>query len=200
MLSDSDCSAEEYVIREPILMGKRSENIREKAMIKNWNLAELCQKGVKYESAAAGEEKMSGSKVNKVGAYSYQRIRNEKKTPHKKCYRCDSPFSTKYIKEFKALKTNCGNCNKIGHFAKVCQQTNVNRVNNTVEQEDGSQERTEMETYQLNISNVQLLNSLPKFTAVKKDFKKNLLVNSRLVKMLIDTGAKVFVCRKFMTK
>ena len=47
-----------------------------------------------------------------------------------------------------------------------------------------------METYQLNIWNVQLLNNLPKFTAVKNDFKKNLLVNNRLV----DTGAKVSVC------
>ena len=57
MLSDSDCSAEEYVIRDPILIGTRSENIREKAMIKIWKLDELRQKGVKYESAAAGEEK-----------------------------------------------------------------------------------------------------------------------------------------------
>ena len=27
-------------------------------MIKNWNLAELRRKGMKYESAAAGEEKI----------------------------------------------------------------------------------------------------------------------------------------------
>ena len=52
-----------------------------------------------------------------------------------------------------------------------------------------------METYQQNIWSVQLLNNLPKFTAVKKnDFKKNLLVNNHLVKILIDTGAKVSVC------
>ena len=38
-----------------------------------------------YESAAAGEEKIPGCEVNKVGAYSYQRIRNEKtKLPTKK--------------------------------------------------------------------------------------------------------------------
>ena len=54
-------------------------------MFKNWNLAELYRKGIKYVSAAAGEEKISGYKVNKVGAYSYQRIRNEnKKLPTKK--------------------------------------------------------------------------------------------------------------------
>ena len=69
-------------------------------MIKNWKLAELHQKGIKYESAAAGEEKISGCKVNKVGAYSYQRIIDEKtKLSTKKCYKCGSPFSTKHIKE-----------------------------------------------------------------------------------------------------
>ena len=55
-----------------------NENIREKAMIKNWKLAELHQKGMKYESAAAGGEKISGCDVNKIGAYSYQRIKTEK--------------------------------------------------------------------------------------------------------------------------
>ena len=97
------------------------------------------------------------------------------------------------MKECKALKEKCSNCNKIGYFAKVCQQKNVNPFDNTEEQEDVTQETTEMETYQLNIWNVQLLNNLPKFTAVKIDFKKNLLVNNRLVKILIDTGANVFV-------
>ena len=42
-------------------------------MIRSWELAKLRQKGMKYESIAAGEEKISGCEVNKVGAYSYQR-------------------------------------------------------------------------------------------------------------------------------
>ena len=72
--------------------------------------------------------KIFGYEVNKVGAYSYQRIRNEKtKLSTKKCYRSDPPFSTKHLKECKALKAKCSNCKKIGHFAKVCrQQKNVN--------------------------------------------------------------------------
>ena len=100
---------------------------------------------MKYESAAAREEKISGCEVNKVDAYSYQRIRN-KNTNHptkKKYYRYYSPFSTKHIKECKALKAKCSNCRKIGHFTKVCQQKNVNRVDNTKEQEDVTQEITE---------------------------------------------------------
>ena len=71
---------------------KQNKNIHEKAITKNWNLAEVCQKEMKHESAAAGEENTFRFEVNKVGAYSYKRIRNEKtKLPPKKCYRCDSP-------------------------------------------------------------------------------------------------------------
>ena len=87
--------------------------------------------------------------------------------------RCDLPFSIKHIKECKALKAKCSNCNEIGHFAKVCQQKNVNHVGNTEEQKHVTQETTEMETYQLNIWNMQLLSNLPKFTTVKNDLKKN---------------------------
>ena len=80
-------------------------------MIKNWKLPELRQKGMKYESTAAGEEKISSCKVNKVGTYSYQRIKNEKtKLPTEKCCRCNSPLSTKHIKECKALKAKCKVC------------------------------------------------------------------------------------------
>ena len=115
---DSDCSAEAYAIRDQIVIGTTNENIREKSMIKNWNLAELRQKGMKYESAAAGEEKISGE-VNKTGAYSYQRIKNENTKPStKKLHRCDWPFSTKYIKECKALKAKCSNCKKNRSFCQ----------------------------------------------------------------------------------
>ena len=57
-----------------------------------------------------------------------------------------------------------------------------------------------METNQLNIWNIQLLNNLLKFIAVKNDFKKNLLASNRLVKILIDTGAKVSVCGEQQAK
>ena len=65
--------------------------------------------------------------------------------PRKKCYRYDWAFSTKHIKESKALKAQCINNNIIS--PKVSQQKNVNHVNNTKEQEDVTQEITEMEAY-----------------------------------------------------
>ena len=67
------------MIHDQIVIGATNENIHKKAMTKNWKLNKLHQKGMKYESAVAGEEKISGFELNKVGAYSYQRIKNEKK-------------------------------------------------------------------------------------------------------------------------
>ena len=50
------------------------------------------------------------------------------------------------------------------------------------------------------------MHNLPKFTTLKNNFKKNLLVNDSLVKILIDTRAKTCVASsklnfgEFMTK
>ena len=47
-----------YVIHDQIVIGTTNENIHKEAMTKNWKLNKLHQKGMKYESAAAGEEKV----------------------------------------------------------------------------------------------------------------------------------------------
>ena len=83
----------------------------------------------------------------------------------------------------------CSNCNKTGPFAKE----NVNCINNIEDKKDINQETTDMESCQLNIWNVQLLKIVLKVTVVKNDFKRNLLLNNRLVKILIDARAKVSV-------
>ena len=51
------------------------------------------------------------------------------------------------------------------------------------------------ETYQLNTWKIKLSQNVPKFNIPKKhDFKNHLFINNRVVKSLIDTGAKVSVC------
>ena len=61
----SECNACQYAVRDQIVIGTISDNIREKAMLKDWNLENLRKKGMKCESAAAGEEKLSGNTINK---------------------------------------------------------------------------------------------------------------------------------------
>ena len=73
-----NCSAEEFAIRDQIVIGTNHEVIREKAMLKNWNLQELRKNGMKYESAAAGEEKISGGALNKISPYSFRNLKKKK--------------------------------------------------------------------------------------------------------------------------
>ena len=70
-----NCSAEEFAIRDQIVIGTNNEVIREKAMLKNWHLQELRKNGMKYESAAAGEEKMLGGTLNKTSPYLFRNLK-----------------------------------------------------------------------------------------------------------------------------
>ena len=69
----SACNARDYAVRDQVVMKTNSDNIRGKAMLKDWNLKDLRTKGMKCESAAAGEEKISGINVNRVGNYSFKK-------------------------------------------------------------------------------------------------------------------------------
>ena len=53
----SDCDAEETTIRDQIIKGTKNNTVREEALLKSWNLATLCQEGMKIESATRGEQK-----------------------------------------------------------------------------------------------------------------------------------------------
>ena len=63
------CSVEEFAILDQIVIGTNNKVICEKAMLKNWNLQELHKNGMKYKSAAAGEEKILGGALNKIIPY-----------------------------------------------------------------------------------------------------------------------------------
>ena len=54
-------------IRDQIVIGTHNEKIREQALLKSWSLEDLRKKGMKAESAARGEEKISrNTNVSKI--------------------------------------------------------------------------------------------------------------------------------------
>ena len=125
-------------------------------MLKDWSLTDLRSKGMKCESATAGEEKISGSAVNRVGKYSYGNLKKgkTKDQPDRRCYRCNLPFAPGHMKNCKALKAKCTNCKKIGHLATACQQGNANVMSTEVahkKEKDETDSEDGNETYQLNI-------------------------------------------------
>ena len=101
---------------------------------------------MKYESAAAGEEQISGGALNKISPYSFHKVKNKnnpkRNDEKKKYYRCGSPFKPNHIKDCKAINSKCLNCGKISHFAKVCQQKNVKVIDNKTSEESENENHT----------------------------------------------------------
>ena len=60
-----------------------NDTIRERAMLKDWNLIDLHTNSMKYENPAASEEKISGVHINKLGAYSYHELADKSSQPRK---------------------------------------------------------------------------------------------------------------------
>ena len=141
-----NCSAEEFAISDQIVIGTNNEVIRKKALVKNWNLQELQKNGMKYESATAGEEQISGGALNKISPYLFHNVKNKinlkRNDEKKKYYRCGSPFKPNHIKDCKAINSKCLNCGKISHFAKVCQQKNVKVIDNKTSEESENENHT----------------------------------------------------------
>ena len=44
-------------------------------------------------------------------------------------------FTVGHMKQCKAVNTKCPNCKKIGHFAKVCQQREINNIKKNCKKE-----------------------------------------------------------------
>ena len=90
-----NCTAEEIAVRDQIIIGIISDEIRGEALKKSWNLASLRKEGMTMESAAKGAAEIAGDgTLNKLlGKYSYRNIKGKegnKKLSQKKvnCFYC----------------------------------------------------------------------------------------------------------------
>ena len=199
-----NCNAEKLAIRDQIVIGTNNEKIREKALFEGWNLESVRQEGMNIESAATGKDTIANAQVNKVGSYSYKNLAkgNNKQDfrKKKKCFRCGEDFSMEHLRVCAGKNHKCKNCHKPGHLESVCKQVNEMESSESRNQQDRhdrhDDDQEASDTYRLNVWPVKTSKSTPKFVAGRKDetFKKRLVVNNRMAKLLCDTGAKVSVC------
>ena len=214
------CTSLGTAVRDQIVIGTHHEKIREQALLKSWGLDDLRKEGMKIESAARGEEKMSGGSVNKLGKYSYKTLpknnvtkKNDSTTGGggRKCFRCGSAFNKNHMARCPAVKAKCGSCAKVGHFAKVCQNKEVRStdVEESVQEESSDEDEATHDTFVLNnVWRVKSAGHNPRWRSKRSgpiysspthkptthDFKASVLINNRITKVLADTGASVSVC------
>lgn len=197
--AEIQCNAVNTAIRDQIVIGMHNEKIREQALVKSWSLEELKKEGMKLESASRGEEKLSQS-VNKLGKYSYKNIEKQKDHVNQKikkeCFRCGDPFVNGHLNKCKGKSAKCNKCSKTGHMTQVCKSKDVNAASveneNLIDEEDS-------DTYVLNIWCMKTTGANPKYKSKKvehegHEFNARVLLNNKIVKLLVDTGAKVSVC------
>ena len=109
----ADCSAESTAVRDQILIGTINNEIREQELLKSWNLTDLHKRGMHIESATKGGAAIAGDAINKVGTYSFSKLKviglpkkpqhsenMEQKTQYKQLtfYNCGYEFSTSVAK------------------------------------------------------------------------------------------------------
>ena len=187
-----ECGAESTAIRDQILIGLISDNIREEALKKSWDLLTLRKEGMQMESASKSAHEIAGDSpaVSKLGKYSMKNIKNQKEPQKVNCFRCGAEVEKqmiyKHSKVCPAKKTTCRKCGRIGHYQEFCK--NVQPVNE-VDEGDHETDDVIVESYSVNIFRVKA--SGPESDC---DFKTELAINGKLDIVLADTGAKVSVC------
>ena len=85
----------------------------------NLTLVRAEQKAIAKESAKYSQSGLSGDKIQRLKS-TYQREKDTLDISKKKCPYCGLGKHTSREKECKAYSVTCDNCQKVGHFKKVC--------------------------------------------------------------------------------
>jgi hypothetical protein len=195
-----DCTAEVTAIRDQIVIGIMSDEVRVEALKKSWSLSDLRREGMHMESAVKGASEIAGDggALNKLGRYSYKHRKKDASSsaaPNKvNCYFCGQAHERHEIaahsRQCSAKAAMCNKCNKVGHYSKVC------RSEKAVKGVDF--ERAEDEDDAQSICNISLFRLRKqdhnRGLDEDADFKVQVVVNNKLGSVLADIGAKVSVC------
>ena len=102
----------------------------------------------------------------------------KKKLPNRNCHFCGKPnWSLEHI--CPARRSQCNNCKKMGHFAKVCKSKTVNRI----QKESSTDSNTESWP---EIDHIQAVNGINWIDF----YKAILLVQGQPIEFVIDTGSQ----------
>ena len=162
------CNAEGLAIRDQIVIGTLSDQIREKALFESWDIAALRENGMKIGSAALGRDAIN-DKQGQGKNIAKGPSKTVEQDSSRKCYRCGDRFNSSHIKKCKALKARCSNCDRVGHYM---QRYVLQELRSKLQSTPNDEEETlDTETYRLNIWKIKASQNVPKFVAKDNNFR-----------------------------
>lgn len=185
----------EELIRDRIVIGVRDMRTSERLQLmadltleKALNVARQAEIQAKEGKLLRKEVAAENSEINRVSRFqknkkkfNQQEKENKNRTLKNKenCGRCGGIKHADF-KKCPALKSTCHNCQKIGHWDKVCRSKKVRRIEGQTTDEDGD-------------TSPIFLGAVSGNNDVNKDFAFRAYVRelSRKVNFIIDTGADV---------
>ena len=204
------CTSESISARDQIIIGTHIESIRDRAMMKNWDLATVRLEGMKIESASRGSSQIGTESVNKVGKFSYKNVKNQTDNQRSAitCHFCgDESYNIRQHRRSCAGNNNkCTKCSKFGHLPGTNACTNnisAAPKRRGVKAVDATEEVEKVEltqpAYNVNLFVVKSSTTSPKPKLkvahdINNNFSVQVIINNSLDKVLADTGAKVSVC------
>ena len=204
-----DCTAEDTVVRDQIIISLKDNNIRQEALKRSWELETLRQEGMKMESTARGGAEINGEDVYKMGSYSFKSLNNNQKKKDDAnriqqdkgaaCYNYGNSINgqiRKHKSNCPAQNCKCYKCKRMGHFGNVCKSAaEIKKADEDRQLPNYDMKNIEDKIYNVNLSRISSANltSRNSKTYNNSEFKVEVIVNNTLTTLIADTGAKVSI-------
>ena len=235
--TSATCTVQDTMVRDQIIIGTNNSEIRKNALKNQWNLTDLISNGRALEAATRGAQKIHPleyqetpvARIKKPGKYS-----RKKPTPRNleegdsKCRNCSSRWC-KQGSRCPALKRECFDCNKTGHFrgAEACRkkksevskkkshrilESDKESSSNTSpgsETEDSKTSSSDSE-HEKRVHRTKFSKHITKIRRMRRKhirrthhkprYEVEIILNEQRVKVFADTGADISVISRKMAK
>ena len=189
-------------LKDQVVLGCLSENLRKVALREDPNLQRLCELGKTEEFAVSRSHNIASNENSDQSAFkTFRRGNSQSSRPQrndqvKRCHWCGST-DIHGKTNCPARDKQCNSCNEYGHFARVCRSGNPRRPGQRVNRADNVEDQSRHEEQQVTdefanavVSDEYVFNVQESDRRLKSPC--NILVDTNVpVNFIPDTGASV---------